>query len=382
MKSSLRRSAVRRPGAIVPLAALLLTILLACVAFAVDVAYMQLVKGELKSCVDFSARAAGEALTRMQSLDEAKVAARNLAALNLVAGNPLLLDDADIIPGHSTTSQSTGRWNFVANQTPFNSIRVIGRRTNDSLSGSVPLFFGNLFGWRAFEVQQQATVVRLDRDIMLVVDRSSSMKLPVNHPTGNMSTSDPRFSQPPLPDSRWIGLQSAVSEFVSTLQETDQVEWLGLVSYASNYDRFGVHNLESEVNQPLTETHSLVNNQMAAISSTVFNGMTYISAGLNEGVAALFDSATSRPFASKTIVLMTDGIPNPGTPEEVLYSAQAAVDLNVKIYTVTFGTASDQSLMRDVAEIGGGEHYHAADTAELRAVFRTIARTIPLTFTE
>ena len=225
-------------------------------------------------------------------------------------------------------------------------------------------------------------MVRLDRDIVLVVDRSSSMKLPVHHPTGNMSTSDPRFPQPPLPDSRWIALDSAVGEFVSALEETEQVEWLGLVSYASNYDRFGVQNTESEVNQSLTVTHSLVNDEMGAISNTVFNGMTHISAGLDEAIVALFDSSTSRPFAAKTIVLMTDGIPNPGSPQQVRDSAQAAVDLNVKIYTVTFGTAADQNLMRDVADIGEGEHYHATDATELGTVFRQIALTIPLTFAE
>ena len=173
-----------------------------------------------------------------------------------------------------------------------------------------------------------------------------------------------------------------MGEFVLALEETQQVEWLGLVSYASNYNRFGVQNLESEVNEPLTETHSLVNGKMAAISGTVFNGMTHISAGLDEAVGALFDSNTSRPFAAKTIVLMTDGIPNPGSPQEVLDSAQAAVDMDVKIYTVTFGTAADQGLMSNVADIGSGEHCHAEDVAGLQDAFRAIALTIPLTFTE
>jgi hypothetical protein len=382
MKNNFQQRASNRRGAILPLVALLLTILLGCLAFAVDIAYIQLVKVELKSSADFSARAGGEALTRTQSLDEARAAVRNMASLNLVAGNPLLLEHADIIPGHAMISQSTGRWRFSANQTPFNSIRVVGRRTEQAPSGSVPLFYANLFGWDDIEVQRQTTVVRLDRDIVLVVDSSSSMKLPVDHPTGNMSTRDPRFPQPPLPDSRWIALESAVGEFVSALEETEQVEWLGLVSYASNYNRFGVQNTESEVNQTLTETHSLVNAEMGTISNTVFNGMTHISAGLDESVEALFDISSSRPFASKTIVLMTDGIPNHGSPQQVLDSAQTAVELNVKIYTITFGTAADQNLMSDIADIGAGEHYHATDVTELRAAFRKIALTIPLTFTE
>ena len=66
----------------------------------------------------------------------------------------------------------------------------------------------------------------------------------------------------------------------------------------------------------------------------------------------------------------------------MLDSAQAAADLNVKIYTVTFGTAADQNLMQQVATIGSGEHYHAATAQELVDIFRQIALTIPLTFTE
>ena len=49
---------------------------------------------------------------------------------------------------------------------------------------------------------------------------------------------------------------------------------------------------------------------------------------------------------------------------------------------MTFGTAADQSLMQQVALIGGGRHFHAADTEELNSVFREIALTIPLAFVD
>ncbi|MDG2390104.1 MAG: pilus assembly protein TadG-related protein, partial [Planctomycetaceae bacterium] len=213
----------RKPkGAILPLVALLLFILFAMAAFSVDVAYMQLVKIELKTSVDAAARAGGEALSRHQDVGAAKLAAKNLANLNTVGSDPLLLEDTDIIPGKSTLSESTGRWAFVPEATPYNSIRVIGRRTTGAPSGPVPLFFARIFGKDFFQVTDRSTVVRVDRDIMLVVDRSSSMKLAINHPTGNMSTSDTRFDEPPRPDSRWAALELAVQEFVTALGETPQ----------------------------------------------------------------------------------------------------------------------------------------------------------------
>ena len=49
------------------LIALLLVVFLGMVAFAVDVAYMQLVRTELRVATDAAARASGEALSRSQS---------------------------------------------------------------------------------------------------------------------------------------------------------------------------------------------------------------------------------------------------------------------------------------------------------------------------
>lgn len=382
MKKYQLRKSKQRTGAILPLVALLIFILLGCLAFAIDVAYMQLVNIELKTSVDAAARAGGETLSRKQNVVDARASAHELAGLNHVASDPLLLDDADIIFGKSAISQTSGRWEFTADEQPYNSVRVIGRRFKTAPSGAVPLFFAPLFGWKEFETAAQSTVVRIDRDIVLIVDRSSSMKLPIDHPTGNMSTRDPRFPLPPQADSRWVSLQGAVDEFISALAETPQVEHMGMVSYASDYNSQGVNNLRASIDAHLTGVHSMINDRMADFTATPFNGMTHIQAGIDEAVVAMFDPDTSRPFTLKTLILMTDGIPNPATPQAVMNSAQSAADLGVKIYTVTFGTAADQGLMIQVARLGDGEHYHADTDEELKQAFRTIALTMPLTFTE
>jgi hypothetical protein len=49
---------------------------------------------------------------------------------------------------------------------------------------------------------------------------------------------------------------------------------------------------------------------------------------------------------------------------------------------VTFGEGADQNLMQDVAEIGGGKHYHAATGAELVAIFEEIANNLPTILTK
>ena len=164
-----------RRGAIVVLAALMMIVFLASVAFSVDVAYMQLTKIKLRSATDAAARAAGEGLSRAQDTDYARQAAKDIAAANLVAGEPLLFDDST----SSSANPPAGRrpWAFTPSGQPINAVRVNGRRTRDAPSGSVPIFFGRVFNVFDFQPVQAATVVRLDRDICLVVDRSSSMKL-------------------------------------------------------------------------------------------------------------------------------------------------------------------------------------------------------------
>jgi hypothetical protein len=122
----------------------------------------------VRSATDAAARAAGEGLSRAQDVDYARQAAKDIAAANHVAGQPLLLDDSDVVFGKSS-QQADGAWAFTPGGEPINAVRVFGRRTREAPSGSVPIFFGRVFNVLDFQPTQAATVVRLDRDICLVV---------------------------------------------------------------------------------------------------------------------------------------------------------------------------------------------------------------------
>ncbi|TWU13111.1 von Willebrand factor type A domain protein [Symmachiella macrocystis] len=367
-----------RRGAMAVLVGAMLVIFVAAVAFSVDVAYMQLCRTELQVSTDAAARAAGEALTRSQDMDAARQAARDLAAVNLVALQPLLLDDADIIPGNSDF-QENGSWAFTPQGTPINSIRVIGRRTRISPSGSIGLYFAKIFDQDDFEVTRASTVVRLDRDICIVVDRSGSMKWDVEGETAWTGSNMYRFEIPPEPDSRWVALSVATKAFTEALGLTPQVEWVGLVSYASDYTNFGVQNHRVDIDQGLTENHALIDSAMDDITARIFNGATDIAAGIDSGKSVLLDPNNSRPFAVKTLILMSDGHPTSGG--DPLVSANYAAQNNITIHTISFGEA-DLNLMQQIATAGGGQHFHALDAESLKAIFKKIALTIPVTFTE
>lgn len=367
-----------RRGAIVVLAALMMIVFLASVAFSVDVAYMQLTKVKLRSATDAAARAAGEGLSRAQDIGYARQAAKDIAAANLVAGEPLLLDDSDIVFGKSS-QQSSGAWTFTPGGEPINAVRVNGRRTREAPSGSVPIFFGRVFNVFDFQPVQAATVVRLDRDICIVVDRSSSMKLYLTDTSPTMSTGDSRFCQPPnMSLSRWGALSVGIDRFVNALDTTPQSEYVGLVSFSSSYTACSYTNNAADINCQLSANSSAVTSAMATLSTKKWNGMTNIAAGITKGIEVLTGSY-ARPFAAKTMVLMSDGAYNQGSVPHVVAEQAAAND--IIIHTITYGEA-DPVEMRAIAAATGGNNYVAPNAQALQDAFEEIALTLPVVFTD
>ncbi len=374
----LRKWLRTRRGAIVVLAALMMIVFLASVAFSVDVAYMQLTKIKLRSATDAAARAAGEGLSRAQDTGIARQAAKDIAAANLVGGDPLLLDDADIVFGKSA-QQPSGAWAFTPGGEPINAVRVNGRRTREAPSGSVPIFFGRVFNVFDFQPVQAATVVRLDRDICIVVDRSSSMKLYLGDNASTMSTGDSRFCQPPnMALSRWGALSIGIDRFVAALDTTPQSEYVGLVSFASSYTACSLTNNASDINCNLSSNSSAVTSAMSTLSTKKWNGATDIGAGISKGIQVL-TGPSARPFAAKTMVLMSDGAYNQGQVPHVV-AAQAA-NKDIIIHTITYGEA-DPVEMKAISDATGGNNYVAPNAQALQDAFEEIALTLPVVFTD
>ncbi|MCA9204275.1 MAG: hypothetical protein KDA59_14575, partial [Planctomycetales bacterium] len=112
-----------RRGAVLPLVVVFLVVLLAMAMFTVDVAYMQLVRTELRAATDAAAKAGVEALGRNQSSEAAIAAAINLASRNQVAGSPVILRAEDITIGTSAY-QADGSWQFAPGGARPNAVRV------------------------------------------------------------------------------------------------------------------------------------------------------------------------------------------------------------------------------------------------------------------
>jgi len=90
-----------RRGAVLGLMAILLPVLAILAAFCVNLAQMQLTRTELMVATDAAARAGGRAFSELQTVDAAKTTAVNVAAMNMVDGEPLQLRPGVLPPDFS-----------------------------------------------------------------------------------------------------------------------------------------------------------------------------------------------------------------------------------------------------------------------------------------
>lgn len=405
-----------RHGGVTILMAVILPMLAILAAFAINSAHMQLTKTELMIASDAAARAAGRTFSEEQNVDAAKQAARITAALNNVNNQPLLLRSGDnageIEFGSSQQSGNAGRFEFhkiptgqvQGNELAVSSVRINAKRDLGSRSGKVELIFPSMMARKDFSPLYTSVAMQVDRDISLVLDRSGSMNWPdydwpedfdmwsrdateaaidagiVYRRWGNLSYRsghnedtykefmyEEYLDLGPRPPTPWESLVVAVDAFLNVLEQTPQNEQVSVASYSSN----------ATLDIYLTHDYQSVRDTVASLRPT---GATAIGKGMQKGELA-FKHANARPFASKTMVVMTDGNHNNGIRPETVAQSMMAND-NVTIQTVTFGRGSNQADMKTVARIGQGKHYHAESGSDLVAAFEEIANNLPTILTK
>jgi Ca-activated chloride channel family protein len=334
------------------LIALCLPVVLMFAAFGINVAWMQRTRTELRTATDASVRAAGRTLSLSQNVDAARAAAVEAASRNTIAGAPLILVDADVVFGKSLPDGG-GKYAFTAtadDSKGITGVRVTGSRTEGSASGPIPLLFTGFFDRDSFEPIKTAVATQIDRDVVLVLDRS-----------GSMGTATPG-------GDRWSDLKLAVAAFLNTLGQTPQDEKTGVVTYSS----------EGTLDENLNLDYPLI---MSTVHSKSPSGNTAIGPGLLEAIEAIRDPAYARSNSQKTIVLMTDGIHNTGAPPDDI-AKNAYENFGIIVHTITFSEGADQAAMQIVAAKGGGKHWHADNQAALIAVFKEVANNLPTLITE
>ena len=411
VESAFRRSSHNRRGSITALTAVLLPVLLLLSVFSLNVAYMQLTRTELKVATDAATRTAGRAMSEYQDVNEAIRLGKNTAQRNKVGGKRFLLRNRDIEFGWSQrTNNGYGRYDFskvstqaVQNQTAqSNAVRIWGKRDASSRSGKVDLLFKGFNEFSTFEPITSSVSTQVDRDIALIIDRSGSMGWSNENLTQyrsrqggewvwdppEMETTYETYLQQkddwedangraPVPDaSRWRALEVAVNAFLDVLIATDQEELVSVATFSTTARL----DLELQATSDYDNIRDLMKDIGDGVSSSKkVWGSTAIGDGIDSGFPSLMNSF-GRPYAAKTVLAMTDGNNNNGqnpmsVTENILDQYNATFD------AVTLSDGANQTLMEDIADLGGGQHYHADDESELVEHFEEIANNLPTIIT-
>jgi Ca-activated chloride channel homolog len=399
LKESLGHS---RQGAAHVLIGVMLFTLLIVSAMAVDFAYMQLVRTELRTATDSAAKAGAEALARTQDANAARAAAVAYANQNQVAGLPFQISTSDVILGR-VNGQSNGSWAFTANATPFNSVRVSGRLGNGATAAAVPLFFPTALGRQNFSTSQQATAGQQEVEVCLCIDRSGSMMFDMtgvdfSYPSGNPARSNftawgamwQDYVSPPHPTaSRWAVMTNAVNVFLQEASGFQYPPRTSVVTWGTDYDLpappFGFYPvvatdlaLPASAGFNWNTNRAQVTSALSSRTALPICGGTNLSAGLDRAVQVL-TGPNSRPLSNKIVILMTDGQWNEG--RNPLLAAQDAAAAGVTVHTVSMITGA-QLILTQVANATGGQYYPTNNSAQLTQAFRDLAKSLPIVLTD
>ena len=178
-----------------------------------------------------------------------------------------------------------------------------------------------------------------------------------------------------LKPNRLEAAKAVATDFVLS-RPNDQI---GLVVFAG----------ESFTQCPLTTDHAVLVNLFQSVKFGMIEDGTAIGLGLANAVNRMKDS----PTKSKVVILLTDGSNNRGDIDPQT-AAEIAKTFNIRVYAigvgsyskevkvpihtpygVQYGTMSsefDETTLRNIAQMTGGEYFRATDNNSLRAIYSQI----------
>ena len=383
------RKFVRR-GAVLPLVAVFVVVLMAMAAFSIDISYIALTQTQLKAATDAASKAGTSALVQGKSDAQAIADAINMAAMNSVNGKPLKITASDIQVGQSVL-QTDGSWSFVAGLKPSQAMQITSNMSASNANGAVNFFFAPVFGSKTFNATNTSVASAFACEVCLVLDRSHSMCF---DQTGN----DWSYPLPYLLDwvlgiknkpatgSRWLALDTAINSFSTILKTANAPPRVGVVTWADDigkntteYQLTGQTSVGCTTDLGLSTDMTAVYNAVKAKSGKVMLGGTEMAAGMDAGKAML-TGAGVKSYAKKVMILMTDGQWNAG--RDPLLSAAECKAANITVHCVCFLQKADQTTTKAIASMTGGKFYYATDAASLNAAFKDLAYTLPVVLTK
>jgi Ca-activated chloride channel family protein len=207
-----------------------------------------------------------------------------------------------------------------------------------------------------------------------------------------------------IPPNRLEAAQEAANQFIERQQARTRI---GLVAFAGFAELIQPPTSDQEELQ--TAVESLTFGRRTAIGSAILKSIDAI-AEIDKNIPpsvtdpTLADTIVPVPkgaYAPDIIVVLTDGVTNAGVPP--LEAAQQAADRGIRVYTIGYGTANgsiqgfgsplenrsgggepfgdrprrfrvgiDETTLKRIAEMTGGEYYSATSADEIQEVFKNL----------
>lgn len=159
-------------GTVLPFLIVILVVLLAFVALAVDVGYLSTVHTELRTAANSAALVGATGLAEGPDVARDRIMA--YAAMHQVNGQPLMLDETDIEFGRWSPDNQTFIPLSLPSDVPLDAVRVSPELTS-ARGNAIEYLFAGILGHHTSDVGTSAVARYGSRDIMLVIDTSASM---------------------------------------------------------------------------------------------------------------------------------------------------------------------------------------------------------------
>ncbi|GMR01666.1 MAG: VWA domain-containing protein [Gammaproteobacteria bacterium] len=199
------------------------------------------------------------------------------------------------------------------------------------------------------------------RDLMLAIDISKSMDLPIRH------------------NQRSISRITATKAVASAFIEKRVGDRIGLILFGD----------QAYVQSPLTFDRTTVNILLQEAVTGLAGQATAIGDAIGLAVKRLDTDQNRRSVNTiqknisddRVLILLTDGVSNRGeiTP---LKAAELAAKKGLKIHTIGIGNRGsrelDETTLRKVAKITGGQYFRAYNTSDLVSIYTLLDEIEPV----
>lgn len=371
----------RRTGAIIPLLAVVITVILAIAALTINSSWLMYNRVNAQNTADLSSRSAlvkviGDTQFNGR-IDRARDLAVRMYDLNIDRNSTGI--DRDRVRFGSVEDTSAFEPVFTetnSNRAAISAVHVDTPTTAEQRG--VKVFLSQFLGGRqTVDIVSEATSSTRPLDLILCLDASRSMNWVVSENTSPDGKKN--FNRPPEPGSRWFDLKDTVELFLDAMRQVNPNARIGLVTFGGGASEATL--LKNGVSSPLDGDLArlelglelVISDEAAEISDILKSYVDFPALGLGtslfDGLQTSLDTFEDNN-ASKHVVMLSDGsqaLVNTSAP--IVAARNASAD-GVLVHTISFGGNFGQ--MTSIADETGGSNFSALSEEELRKAFATL----------